>query len=139
MESKRFKFPFKHGQSLLEFALVLPLILLLFVGSFEFGLLFLTYHTVQNAGREGVRLAVVLSDLEDNDPRVIDRVSGLLPDTGLYSTFEGGITNNGISDCEVSDQVTVTITGTYNFVFLNTFGFDTLSIDIPTTMRYEGC
>ncbi len=128
-----------RGQSLIEFALVLPLLILLIVGSFEFGLLFMTYHTVQNAGREGVRLAVVLPHLVNDDPRVIDRVESLLPDTGMYSSFEGGITNNGISNCAVSDQVTVTITGAYNFIFLKMIGIDTIVISIPTTMRYEGC
>ena len=139
MKVKSSKFPFKRGQSLIEFALILPMLLLLMVGSFEFGILFLTYHTVQNAGREGVRLAVVLPNLVDDDPRVIERVESLLPDTGLYSSFDDGITNNGISDCDVSDQVTVTISGTYNFVFLKIIGIETIVISIPTTMRYEGC
>ena len=135
----KFKYLRRRGQSLIEFALILPLLITIMVGSFEFGLLFLTYHTVQNAGREGVRLAVVLPNLINNDPRVETRVSSLLPETGLYSSFQDGITNNGISDCEVNDQVTVTITGTYTFFFLDIFGFNPISINIPTTMRYEGC
>ena len=135
----KFKYLRRRGQSLIEFALILPLLITIMVGSFEFGLLFLTYHTVQNAGREGVRLAVVLPNLVNNDPRVETRVSSLLPETGLYSSFQDGITNNGISDCEVNDQVTVTITGTYTFFFLDIFGFNPISINIPTTMRYEGC
>ena len=135
----KFKSLRRRGQSLIEFALILPLLITIMVGSFEFGLLFLTYHTVQNAGREGVRLAVVLPNLINNDPRVETRVSSLLPETGLYSSFQDGITNNGISDCEVNDQVTVTITGTYTFFFLDIFGFNPISINIPTTMRYEGC
>jgi Flp pilus assembly protein TadG len=139
MKVKKFKSSFTRAQSLIEFALVLPLLILLIVGSFEFGILFMTYHTVQNAGREGARLAVVLPNLVDNDTRVIDRVEGLIPDTGVYSSFENGITNNGISDCLVNDQVTVTITGTYNFIFLKMIGIDTINITIPTTMRYEGC
>jgi hypothetical protein len=128
-----------RGQSLIEFALVLPLLILLIVGSFEFGLLFMTYHTIQNAGREGARLAIVLPNLVNDDPRVITRVETLIPDTGLYSSFEDGVTNNGISNCATNDQVTVTITGTYNFIFLRIIGIDTIVISIPTTMRYEGC
>lgn len=127
------------GQSLIEFALIFPLIMLIMLGAFDFGMYFTTAHTVQNAGREGVRYAVVLPNLVDNDPRVIDRVESLIPDSNLFSGFEDGITNNGISNCEVIDQVTVTITGTYSFLFLNIIGIDHLDISIPTTMRYEGC
>jgi hypothetical protein len=139
MKTRGSKLTFIRGQSLIEFALILPLLLLMIVGVFDYGLLFLTSHTVQNAGREGVRLAVVLPNLVDDDPRVIERVEELIPDSELFSSFEGGITNNGISNCAVNDQVTVTITGTYNFIFLRIFGINTLDISIPTTMRYEGC
>ena len=113
--------------------------ILLVGGIFEFGLLFLVNHMVQNAGREGARLAVILPNLTNDDPRVIAHVESLFPDLGLLSSFEDGITNNGISDCEVNDQVTVTITGTYNFSILRLIGFDDIVITVPTTMRYEGC
>lgn len=139
MKSRNSK-PFSmKGQSLIEFAMVLPLIILLVGGIFEFGLLFLVNHTVQNAGREGARLAVVLPNLTDDDPRVISHVESLIPDLGLLSSFENGIANNGITDCEVNDQVTVTITGTYNFSILQIIGFSDITISIPTSMRYEGC
>jgi len=84
-------------------------------------------------------LAVVLPNLANNDPRVIERVESLIPDSELFSGFAGGITNNGISDCAVNDQVTVTITGNYSFLFLRMIGINEINISIPTTMRYEGC
>lgn len=139
MKTRGSKFIVNRGQSLIEFALILPLLLLMIVGIFEFGLLFMTSHTIQNAGREGVRLAVVLPNLANDDSRVSERVESMIPDNDLYSSFVGGTTNNGISDCTVNDQVTVTVSGTYNFIFLRIFGIETLDISIPTTMRYEGC
>jgi hypothetical protein len=128
-----------HGQASIEFALIFPLILLIMLGAFDLGFYFTTVHVVQNAGREGVRFAVVLPDLANDDPRVIDRVESLIPEGELFSGFAGGITNNGISDCDVNDQVTVTITGNYTFIFLGIIGFHGIDISIPTTMRYEGC
>jgi len=139
MKTKKRKFPNFHGQSLIEFAMVLPLLVLMVGGVFEFGMLFMMNHLVQNAGREGVRLAVVLPNLEENDPRVISRIEELIPNNGIFSTFEDGITNNGISDCEVNDQVTVTVSGTYSFNILRIIGIDNIVLSIPTTMRYEGC
>lgn len=48
------------GQDLLEYALVLPIFLLLVLGVIEFGLLFYEYNTVTNAAREGARAGVVM-------------------------------------------------------------------------------
>jgi len=42
-----------HGQSLIEFALILPILLVLIVGALEFGRLFFTKIVVTNAAREG--------------------------------------------------------------------------------------
>jgi Flp pilus assembly protein TadG len=44
---------------LVEFALILPLLLLLFLGIIEFGRTILAYNTIANAAREGVRYGIV--------------------------------------------------------------------------------
>lgn len=48
-----------RGQALVEFALVLPVLLLLIVGSMEFGLIIHRYMAVAEAAREGARSAAV--------------------------------------------------------------------------------
>jgi Flp pilus assembly protein TadG len=48
------------GQDLVEYALVLPLFLLLIVGTIEFSLLFFQYAMITNAAREGARAGVVM-------------------------------------------------------------------------------
>lgn len=129
----------ERGQGLVEFALIFPLMLLILAAIVDMGLLYLTSQTVKHASREGARMAVKLIDLEANDSRVIAQVEGLIPNTGLYSGFNGGTTNTGIPSCSGSEQVTVTVAGTYNFVALNVLGFESLSLSFPTTMRYELC
>jgi Flp pilus assembly protein TadG len=47
----------EKGQSLVELALVLPLVLLLLVGLFDFGRIFYTYTHLHLASQESVRLA----------------------------------------------------------------------------------
>lgn len=47
------------GQALVEFALVLPLLVLLLLGIFDFGRAIYAYTTVNNAAREAARLAIV--------------------------------------------------------------------------------
>lgn len=47
------------GQDLVEYALVLPLLLLLIFGIVEFSLVFMDYNTIANAAREGARAATL--------------------------------------------------------------------------------
>ena len=47
------------GQELVEFALILPLLLLLFFGIIEVGRLMLSYDTIANTAREGARYGIV--------------------------------------------------------------------------------
>lgn len=48
------------GQDLVEYALVLPLFLLLVLSVVEFGILFYQYSVVVNAAKEGARAGVVM-------------------------------------------------------------------------------
>jgi Flp pilus assembly protein TadG len=48
-----------RGQSLVEFALVLPLLMLILLGIIQFGLIFNTQVTITNAAREGARAATI--------------------------------------------------------------------------------
>ena len=48
-----------YGQSLVEFALVLPILLALVMGIIQFGIILNGYVTITHAVREGARLAAV--------------------------------------------------------------------------------
>lgn len=48
-----------RGQAMVEFALVVPVFILLLVGLFDVGRAVYAHHTVNNAAREGARLAIV--------------------------------------------------------------------------------
>jgi len=136
------KKPFRareKGQSLLEFALIFTVLMLMVAGITEIGFLYVTAHTIQNASREGARMAIMLEALEDNDPRIINRIRDLIPATDFYSGFRDGITNNQITDCDLSDEVTVTITGDYHFVALSLIGLSGIDLSFPTTVRYALC
>lgn len=51
------------GQSLVEFALVLPVFILVLVSLFDLGRGVFAYNTLTNAAREGARLAIVNQDV----------------------------------------------------------------------------
>lgn len=48
-----------RGQSLVEFALILPIFVLLLVGILDFGRAVFAFNTLNNAAREGGRVAIV--------------------------------------------------------------------------------
>jgi Flp pilus assembly protein TadG len=67
--------PRSRGQSLVEFALVLPLFLLLFMVVMDLGTAVFTYNSLTNAAREGARLAVVNQDSASVIQRAENQVS----------------------------------------------------------------
>jgi hypothetical protein len=68
-----------RGQSLVEFAIVLPLFLLILAGIVDFGMGLYTSITVTNAAREGARLGVVDDNPVDIEARVRAAATGLDP------------------------------------------------------------
>lgn len=71
----------QKGQSLVEFALILPILLLVILGTMEFGRIFLLYATVSNGAREGSRYGMVNpTDTDGIIARVNDRMVMTLPE-----------------------------------------------------------
>lgn len=62
----------ERGQTLVEFAIVLPVFILILVGIFDFGRAIYAYHTVLNASREAARQAVVDQTPAHIEDRAID-------------------------------------------------------------------
>ena len=72
-----------RGQGLLEFALVIPLLLLLVMGIVEFGRVFAVYVNLFNAAREGARYGMVAaSDKPGIERRARERIFLVDPDPG---------------------------------------------------------
>lgn len=55
----------ERGQSMVEFALILPIFILMLVGIFDVGRAVYAYNTINNAAREAGRLAIVDQTVED--------------------------------------------------------------------------
>jgi len=54
------------GQALVEFAIILPLLMIIIVGVIEFGFVFWTQSTYVNAVRDAARTSVVIRDWDTN-------------------------------------------------------------------------
>jgi len=65
----------RRGQALVELALVLPLLVILIMGTMEFGRIFHSYLLIANASREGARAGVI----NKTDAEIITKVKNVVP------------------------------------------------------------
>src|SRR4249920_1005534 len=86
-----------RGQSVTEFALILPFVLVLMGGVVDFGLAFFMGHVIENAAREGARMAAVQSTTPaiigssgcpSSSPAEIAAACNVIPNVGLFSTVQ---------------------------------------------------
>ena len=116
--------PRSRGQALVEFAIVLPIFLLVLFGLIEFGYMLYSQMTVSNAAREAARAAVVDPDA-CTIPQLADATARGAA-TGLTSAFisVNVPVPNGAS-CATAPQgtpVSVTVNYTYHTFFPLFFG-----------------
>ena len=122
----------KRGQSLIEFALVLPILLLVVFGITEFGRAIMVKNVLHTASREGARLAAV-SPVSDS-LSVQARVQEVLD--------AANITPKEITIQFDPGAKTVEVTVTTDFEVLSAGVLDpimgTFELKGKTVMRYEG-
>jgi len=100
----------EKGASAVEFALILPILIILVFGIVEFGIAFNNYITITHAAREGARIAAV--DLNNPDLKniIIERAYPvpITPEDITISTPEG--TNIGDPvEVEITYNISITI------------------------------
>jgi hypothetical protein len=122
------------GMALIEAAFVLPILLLVMMGMLDFGRAFYFKHMLDEAAREGCRVAVVTTP----DPDIVTtRVDDLLS--------AGGITPTSVTVAgpDPAHMVTVTVDATFTFVtpgiyaMFNANFSNTLAMRGQSTMRFE--
>jgi Flp pilus assembly protein TadG len=107
----------ESGQALLETALVVPLLLIVSVGIFEFGRAYQTWQVLTNAAREGARIAVLPGT---DDASVTSRVRTYLSDGELdhAATATIAITRNNIIATGGGTETASRVTVNYPFTFI---------------------
>ena len=125
------------GQSLVEFSLVLPLMLIMLFALVDFGRAFHTWLMVTNAAREGARAAATQQDVGQIQTRINDSMQGL--DTSRLQ-----ITVNNVQGPR-GDVVEVDLAYDFNFVtpiggmmtFLSGGAISAPTISSHSSMRLE--
>jgi len=119
----------QRGTALIEFALVLPMLLVLTVAAVDFGRAFFVKNVVAQAAREGVRLRAVSSSAD----------SALVRDRVLQVANAANVTISDISITgpDPSRQVGVEVTAEFNWIFPGVFNLFGANFTNPTTLTGE--
>lgn len=123
-----------RGQAVIEFAFVLPLLLLLCFGITEFGRAWMTMNILTSAAREGVRLAAVTAP---NTSAVQQRVRDVCAAAGVQPTT---ITVVPPDPNDPDRRVSVTVEANFDVIPGQILGGFSGTIPLRTTsvMRHEG-
>lgn len=118
------------GQSVVEFALVLPFLLIVLMGIIEFGRLWEMANLLTSAAREGARVAAVTGPDLNQVRTAAQNILNARNVTGATITASGP---NG------ARQVTVTVQITYSPITRSFIpGLGNIQISRSTTMLWEG-
>lgn len=118
-----------RGQSLVEFALILPVFLLLVAGMTDFGMGLYSYMTVINAARDGARVGSLACGTASPacSPVVTSRVASAASGMTLTTTTVCTKPDNTVTSCDSGlakggGTITVTVGFTYRMIWPLAFG-----------------
>jgi Flp pilus assembly protein TadG len=139
----------EHGAELIEFAFVLPLMLVVFAGIIDFAFMIQRREVVANAAREGARLASMPGYFEDDVRAHVNNYlnNGLGAGTSTSATVTvtvGAPVVPALGDPESTRVVTVSLTESYliigpliSLVGGNPANYGSITLTAVSTMRTE--
>jgi Flp pilus assembly protein TadG len=128
------------GQSLTEFALLLPVLIIVVMGVVEVAHIYQAYVTITNAAREGARYGIANpTDIAGIKSHAVQEGSAEIPlSTANVSdptcASPDGSTPKACSVTLAGDRITVTVTYTYHFITTYLFGIGSMNISNTATM-----
>ena len=126
-----------RGAAALEFALVLPILLLVLGGITDYARAYLELQMMTNAASEGARMAIISTDLSVTNDTVKDMVRKFFPDTIPPDDLVIDVQPNPLAGTPGGELVTVEITRRFNSIFKDYFvWFDTRIGLLPETLTY---
>jgi Flp pilus assembly protein TadG len=131
----------ESGQELVEFAFIMPMLMLILLGIIDFGILLYDKAVITNASREGARYGIVLRNPVYTEAQI--EAYSLAYCRNHLITF-GGVPNATAvatlpAQQSFGNQLTVQVAYTYNYLAIaRLVGFGaTIQLSSTTTMTYE--
>jgi Flp pilus assembly protein TadG len=129
----------QEGAAAVEFALILPVLVLLTLGALDMGHMFYIDHLITNASREGARYAAKYVDPSIGDPSsaaISAYVTGTASGQLNYSQFN--LPNLTVTGTITNNIATVTVSANKEWFVLNgLLGLDTKVLTATTAMKME--
>jgi len=132
-----------RGVAAVEFAICLPILMLLAFGSIEFGLMFYNKQVITNASREGARAGITGEMTDDEIKNIVL----------TYCNHSEGPEDNELINLNGSDELqadlvtlsgpdgdndfTVSVSYNYDFLLGGILGFTDITLSAQTIMRME--
>lgn len=119
----------ESGQSVIEFAVILPLLLILVFGITEFGRALMTANVLTQAAREGARMAAVGADPADAEDRI----------TAILTAANVDVGDIDVAGPDANKLIQVTVTSPFTVIpgtILPMSG--TITLTGRAVMRFEG-
>src|SRR3990170_2073926 len=122
MTVKKYGFRSRKGQGMVEFALAFPVFLLIVLGIFEFGRLFIVYTSVYAAAREGARYGAAVDNLCNTAIEAEAERAGLLAgDLSISTSYEVfdknlQLVSSNCADAKAGDRVIVKASVPFEFI-----------------------
>ncbi len=136
----------QRGAIAVEFALIVPLLLMLLLGIFEFGFGYHAWDATQNAAREGARLGAVDPNVSEIEAQVRG-TTDFLNQSQLTVTITCGVTGGTFTTCPApslwGEGIIVRVMVEYRYAFITPLpNFVGLGPDMDMTSvseaRFEG-
>ena len=126
----------ESGASAVEFALLLPLLMMVLFGIIELGLVLHQQSILTNASREGARLGIVQSIPAITNGQINAAIDTYLTGSGISP---GNVTRSIVAGGPTGTPVQVTLTLPYTYAVLPglTGITPTINLTAQTVMRHE--
>ena len=102
----------EEGASVVEFAILAPLFVVLLFGLVEFGLAIYSKGMITNASREGARFGVVYSTPRKTDAEITSKVQEYLANAGFLDSV-----NINVIGAQGTSGTPLTVSVTYPYTF----------------------
>lgn len=126
----------ERGAAAVEFALLLPVLMLILFGIIEFGMIMYSREVITNASREGARTGIVQATVKPTTGEIQTVVTNYLTGTGVDpNAVTITIAGAGLT---APNTLNVTVTYPYNFFAPGVLGLgNTINLTGQTVMRHE--
>ncbi len=129
----------QRGAAAIEFAIVLPILVLVLFGTVEFGLLLYDQQVITNASREGARFGIVAASPRKTPEEIAGVVTSYCGEHLI--TFgddaTAGPNVNVTPGTTRGTDLTVLVTYNYDFLVLTNLGFGQQVLTAETVMKME--